>query len=140
MRWTLPVAVIAILLGCGPALAAESCVLSWPMLKPAPQKFYKIETPDLPANIVALRFGPLEGEFPKLFIFLLDGDECFVKAVVAGSYAATTKGARNAGEIGPEDRMYHLDLYDGASHVTLGFSKVPYTFEQVRDAALRFLK
>jgi len=124
-----------------PALAAGDCVTkSWRMLAPEPQEFASVETPGLPANIHAYRFGAPAGQFSKLFIFFLDGGECYVRAVVAGTYEMTTSFAREKGSIGPEDRLYHLDLYDGDSHQTLGFSKVAYTFEQVRDAAIKHLK
>ena len=126
--------------GTGSTHAAERCLSAWPMLRSDPQKFSMVATPDLPSTIVAVRFGALEGEFPKLFMFLLRGRECFLKAIVAGSYEATTKGARNARQIGPDERMYHLDLYEGGGHATLGFSTEPYTFEQVREIALEHLK
>ena len=38
-----------------------------------------------------------------------------------GSYDVTTAVARSTGSIGPKDRMYHLDWYEGNAHATFGF-------------------
>ena len=124
----------------GPARGEGKCVLGWPMLKPEPQTVEAVETLDLPTNIHAYRFGPFAGEFAKLYAFFLDGGDCYVKAVVAGSYEDTTRFARESGDIAPRARLYHLDVYDPDRHATIGFSKEPYTFQQVREAALEHLK
>jgi hypothetical protein len=49
-----------------------------------------------------------------------------------GSYDFTTEPARERGEIGPDERIYHLDWYAGNLHSTLGFYGVLPDYDQVR--------
>lgn len=49
-----------------------------------------------------------------------------------GSYDFTTEPARERGDIGPDERIYHLDWYAGSLHSTLGFYNVLPDYDQVR--------
>lgn len=49
-----------------------------------------------------------------------------------GSYDFTTEFSRERGEIGPDERVYHLDWYAGALHSSLGFYKVLPSYETTR--------
>lgn len=122
--------------------AAEDCVMdAWErILAPGFQEHELKEWIGTPAGPVAvLEFGPLAGEHPKLWLFLLDGETCFRRAVVAGSYEATTRFARESGQIGPDERIWHFDLYTGDSHETLGMRAAAPSFEEARAVALEAL-
>jgi hypothetical protein len=48
--------------------------------------------------------------------------------------------ARESGSIGPEDRRYHLDLYDPNEHTTLQFRTEVPRYEEMREMALNLLR
>ncbi len=130
----------------GPATAQErpdGCVLEvWPaFLGPGPQEHQVRETLVTDAGeIFAIEFGPRSGEYAKLYLFFLVHGGCERKVFSVGSYDYLTEFARQSGEIGPQDRRYHLDLYDPDKHTTLEFrSQVP-RYEEMREMALNLLR
>jgi cytochrome c-type biogenesis protein CcmH/NrfG len=56
-----------------------------------------------------------------------------------GSYDFTTNIARELGEIGPNERLFHLDLYRGPEHETYGMFRKEPTYEQTREMVLEVL-
>ncbi len=124
-------------LGAAAQVAAPGeCVMeSWGgFLAPEPQTFQRREQIETDAGpVYAIEFGELKGEYAKVFLFLLDGENCFTKAVSFGSYALTNMLAE-------EGRIYHLDLYLPGEHVTLGFFDQPIPYEQAREMAIAALK
>ncbi|MDX1388019.1 MAG: tetratricopeptide repeat protein [Acidobacteriota bacterium] len=76
-----------------------------------------------PAGIkrVYLRFSILDGEGKESSWYSL------------GSYDATTEIARATGEIGEEERIYHLDHYAEDHHVAVRFFREMPSYETVRE-------
>ncbi len=129
-----------------PAVAQErpeGCLIEvWPdFIGPGPQKHQLRERLVTEAGeIFAIEFGPPAGEYAKLYLFLLVRDGCERKVFSVGSFNFRTEMARESGEIGPEERRYHLDLFDPDQHTTLEFrSQVP-RYEEMREMALNLLR
>ncbi len=139
----LAAAVIAL---AGPATAQErpkGCLIEiWPdFFSPGPQQHQMREKLVTDAGeIYAIEFGPLAGEYAKLYLFFLDHDGCERKALIVGSFNYLTEMARESGEIGPQDRRYHLDLYDPDKHTTLEFRAQVPRYEEMREMALNLLR
>lgn len=113
-------------------------------LAPGPQKLEKIETIHSPqGDILAFRLAPLEGEYAKLYVMMLDDTNCFAKAAIVGSYAKTQSfhAERQKADGKPVTRLYHIDLYEGDRHSTLGFldGEAP-RYESVKPRLLEALK
>ncbi len=61
-----------------------------------------------------------------------EGNELFRYSL--GSYDITNTIAHELGEVGPDERLYHLDkYYDQGSHATLGFFKGMPKYRDVRS-------
>ena len=121
----------------------DGCVLeSWPaFLGPGPQEHQVREKLTTDAGeIFAIQFGPLAGEYAKLYLFFLVKDGCERKVFSVGSYDYLTEFARQSGEIGPAARRYHLDLYDPEKHTTLEFRTQVPRYEEMREMALNLLR
>lgn len=100
----------------------KGCVIEqWPaFLAPGPQSHTLRERIPTPAGEVdAIAFGPLEGEYAKLYMFFLVKGGCERKVFVVGSYGYMNDFARQRGEIGPNQRIYHLDMFTPRRHRTL---------------------
>ena len=106
-------------------------------LNPGPQSAHPIEGGA--PGIIGFAFDALAGDYAKLFLFFQVREKVLTRAVLAGSYAETVAIQRQMGQIGPDQRIYHMDYYDAQVHQTLGFSKTPYTQDQVRDMAVQRL-
>ncbi len=130
----------------GPATAQErpqGCVLeSWPVfLGPGPQEHRLRETLATDAGeIFAIEFGPLAGEYAKLYLFMLVRDGCERKVFSVGSYGYLTEFGRQSGDLGPRERRYHLDLYEPERHTTLEFRTRAPRYEEMRERALDLLR
>ncbi len=130
----------------GPANAQDrpdGCVIeNWPAyLGPGPQEHQVREKLTTDAGeIFAIQFGPLAGEYAKLYLFFLVKDGCERKVFSVGSYDYLTEFARQSGEIGPAARRYHLDLYDPEKHTTLEFRTQVPRYEEMREMALNLLR
>jgi len=130
----------------GPAAAQErpdGCLIEiWPdFFSPGPQEHRLREKLVTDAgDIYAIDFGPLAGEYPKLYLFFLDHGGCERKALIVGSFNYHTEMARESGEIGPEARRYHLDLFDPDKHTTLEFRTQAPRYEEMREMALNLLR
>ena len=129
-----------------PAIAQErpeGCLIEiWPdFIGPGPQEHQVRETLVTDAGeIFAIEFGPLAGEYGKLYLFFLVHGGCERKVFSVGSYDYLTEFARQSGEIGPQDRRYHLDLYDPEKHTTLEFRTEVPRYEEMREMALNLLR
>ncbi|MCH6551342.1 MAG: hypothetical protein IH804_04925, partial [Planctomycetes bacterium] len=82
----------------------------------------------------------LAGEYGKLYLFCLVHGGCERKVFSVGSYDYLTEFARQSGEIGPEARRYHLDLFDPEKHTTLEFRTEVPRYEEMREMALNLLR
>jgi hypothetical protein len=121
----------------------DGCVIeSWPaFLGPGPQKHQVRETLATDAGeIVAIEFGPLGGEYGKLYMFFLVQGGCERMVFSVGSYDYLTEIARQNGEIGPQARRYHLDLFVPQKHTTLEFRTEVPGYEEMREKALELLR
>jgi tetratricopeptide (TPR) repeat protein len=79
------------------------------------------------------RFAP-QGERKIFYIFSVvtpEGTEAFRYSL--GSYEETTLLAREQGETGPQDRIYHLDQYGDDYHSTVSLFHTLPTYEEVRE-------
>jgi hypothetical protein len=138
--------VIALALPAGTGTAQErpkGCLIEiWPdFLGPGPQEHHVRETLATNAGeIFAIEFGPLAGEYAKVFLFFLVYDDCERKVLSVGSFNYQTELAREAGSIGPEERRYHLDLFDINEHHTLEFRTEAPRYEEMREMALNLLR
>lgn len=140
-------AVIALALpAANPAVAQErpkGCLIEiWPdFLGPGPQEHHVRETLTTDAGeIFAIEFGPLAGEYAKVFLFFLVYDDCERKVFSVGSFNYQTELARERGEIGSDERRYHLDLFDPEEHHTLEFRTQVPGYEEMREMALDLLR
>lgn len=88
---------------------------------------------------MALEFGPLRGDFGKLFMFMVGDDECIREVVSIGSYETTASFGRSIRRSSPGKRLYHADLYDRKSHATLGFYDGPPAYEEAKRMAIETL-
>lgn len=123
--------------------ATTACVMDvWgKILAPEPQVATLVEKIETEKGVIlAFEFDALVGEYAKVFIFLLDGETCFTRAVSFGSYAMTNTFAVETGDAGPDGRLYHGDIYEPEAHSTLEFSKLRPTYQQARKTALEVLK
>jgi hypothetical protein len=130
----------------GPAAAQgrpEGCLIEiWPdFLGPGPQEHKLRETLATDAGeIFAIEFGPLAGEYAKVFLFFLVYGDCERKVFLVGTFNYQTELARESGSIGPEERRYHLDLFDINEHHTLEFRTQAPRYEEMREMALNLLR
>jgi hypothetical protein len=129
-----------------PAMAQdrpEGCIIEiWPdYLGPGPQEHHIREKLATDAGeIFAIEFGPLAGEYAKVYLFFLVYDGCERKVFSVGSYNYITDMARESGSVGPQDRRYHLDLYAPEKHTTLEFRTEVPRYEEMREMALNLLR
>ena len=122
---------------------ATGCLIEiWPdFLGPGPQHHQVRETLTTDADtIYAIEFGPLYGEYAKSYLFFLVYDGCERKVFSVGTFNYHTELARERGEIGPEERRYHLDLFDPNEHHTLEFRTSAPRYEEMREMALNLLR
>jgi hypothetical protein len=114
-----------------PATAQErpkGCLIEiWPdFLGPGPQEHQLREKLETDAGeVFAIEFGPLAGEYAKLYLFFLVYDGCERKVFSVGSF---------------NYRRYHLDLYDPNEHTTLQFRTEVPRYEEMREMALNLLR
>ena len=93
-------------------------------------------------KLFVLEYFELKGERARKFVFKLQdpvtGDHKF--DVSLGSYESTTQFSRHAGDIGPNERVYHLDGYaPNGNHYTFGFYNSEPDYDVVRNLALKAL-
>jgi len=130
----------------GPAAAQErpeGCLIEiWPdFFSPGPQEHRLREKLVTDAgDIYAIEFGPPAGEYAKLYLFFLEIGGCERKALIVGAFNYITEIARENGEIGPQERRYHLDLFDPDEHITLAFRTDVPRYEEMREMALELLR
>ncbi len=139
----LAAAVIALAVPATGQERPEDCLIEiWPdFFSPGPQQHQLREKLVTDAGeIYAIEFGPLAGEYAKLYLFFLDRGGCERKALIAGSFNYRTEMARESGEIGPQDRRYHIDVYDPDKHTTLEFRTEIPRYEEMREMALNLLR
>ena len=137
---------IALAGAASPAMAQvrpEGCLIEiWPdFLGPGPQEHQireKLETDA--GEIYAIEFGPLAGEYAKLYLFFLDRDGCERKALIVGAFNYITEIARENGEIGPQERRYHIEFFDPDKQTTLEFRTEIPRYEEMREMALNLLR
>lgn len=80
------------------------------------------------ANRVILRFAVLDE----------DGEESYHYSL--GSRDSTTRMAREAGQIGPGERMYHLDRVEGEIRSSYGFYLRQPSYDVVRERVERAMR
>ncbi|MDB2438485.1 tetratricopeptide repeat protein [Hellea sp.] len=107
------------------------------------QRFYIREQSELEnGKLFVLEYFELEGERARKFVFKLQDEktEDFKFEVSLGSYDGTTAISRELGEIGPDERIYHLDGYaPNGSHFTYAFFNTIPPYEAVKEIALKKL-
>lgn len=121
----------------------KGCVIeSWPAyLAPGLQSFSVRERiPTAAGEILAIEFGPLTGEYAKLFLFFLVRDGCERKVFSVASWNYLTDFALQRGEIREGDRVYHLDVFDAAEQTTLELRYDPPDYGEMREKALTLLR
>lgn len=91
-------------------------------------------------KVFALEYFELAGDRPRKLVFNLTGETTDdTKFVVSlGSYATTILFARANGDIGADERLYHLDGYspDG-SHFTYGFFGSVPNYDFIKETAIK---
>ena len=91
--------------------------------------------------IMAREFYELSGERAVKWSFLiLDEKGKPIRRISLGSYDSTTQMARELGEIKPDERLYHLDDYEGPTHRTLGFYKKCPSYRETRKSVQDYLE
>jgi hypothetical protein len=121
----------------------DGCLIEiWPdYLGPGPQEHKVREKLETDAGeIYAIEFGPLAGEYAKIYLFFLVYDDCERKVFSVGAFNYISEMARENGSIGPDETRYHLDLFQQEGHRTLGFRSQPPPYEEMREMALNLLR
>ena len=121
----------------------QGCVLeAWPAFLDPWDQTHRIREriPTASGDVIAIQFGPMSGEYAKLYLFMLVRGGCDRKVLSAGSFSYLTDFARQRGEIGPGKRIYHLDLFDADKHSVLEQRYDPPGYEEVRARALELLR
>ena len=121
----------------------QGCIIEqWPAyFAPGPQSFTVRERiPVAGGTIHAIAFGAPEGEYAKLYLFFLDRDGCERKALVVGTYAYLNDFARERGELGEGERLWHLDYLDAETQRTLEYLYEKPAYEEMRARALELLQ
>ncbi len=97
-------------------------------------------------RVVAYEYFELTGDRAVRYLFSVKKDGASRSeedyTVSLGSYEATTRIAREQGEIGPDARLFHLDGYfnGGKSHKTYGFFKTEPTYEEAAKMVVEILE
>jgi tetratricopeptide (TPR) repeat protein len=97
-------------------------------------------------RVVAYEYYELTGDRAVRYLFSVkkDGGSRSEEdyTISLGSYEATTKVAREQGEIGPDARLFHLDGYfdGGTSHKTYGFFKTEPTYDEAAKMVVEILE
>ena len=92
-------------------------------------------------TIVAIEYYELSGKLPKRYFFYGQRNTDKSAFVVSlGSYPWTTEIERQMGTIGKDERIYHLDGYDGERHYTYGFSEVEPDYQSSKSSAIEIFK
>jgi tetratricopeptide (TPR) repeat protein len=92
-------------------------------------------------RIMAFEYFEPAGErrvFFRFSVLDVNGEEDFWYSL--GSYDVTTQIARETGEIGEEDRLYHLDQYGESYHATMSFMREMPTYGDVRKQVVASLE
>lgn len=91
-------------------------------------------------NLFVLEYFELKGEHPRKYVFNVQDPVTrnVVFTVSLGSYNWTTQVSRESGNIGPKDRVYHLDGYapDG-THITYAFFDSEPEYDTVRSLVFK---
>jgi hypothetical protein len=85
-------------------------------------------------------FEPHGDRMIFLTFYLLGPDGRDTARLSLGSYDLTTQAAREAGDIGPNERIYHLDYYAGRTHATYAFFRALPSYDQVRASVGQILR
>ncbi|WP_041948364.1 tetratricopeptide repeat protein [Turneriella parva] len=93
-------------------------------------------------RVLALEFFELTGERAVRYAFVVltaDGKEDY--RISLGSYDATTKISRELGEIGPKERVFHLDGYykGGREHRTFEMYLGEPKYEEIKRTVIEIL-
>lgn len=94
-------------------------------------------------RILVFEYFELSGQRPVRYSFIVltsAGKEDYHLSL--GSYEETTKIARELGEIGPKDRIFHLDGYyeGGRRHSTFGMYNVEPKYEDIKRSVIQILE
>ncbi|WP_026941154.1 tetratricopeptide repeat protein [Hellea balneolensis] len=107
------------------------------------QNFFIREQSELEnGKLFVLEYFELSGERARKFVFKLQDEQTgdILFDVSLGSYDSTTAVSRALGEIGADERIYHLDGYSpNGSHYTYAFFDAMPTYEVVKEMALKKL-
>jgi tetratricopeptide (TPR) repeat protein len=91
-------------------------------------------------KVMVLEHFELEGDRAVRYAFhVLDQAGESTRRISLGSYDATTKISRELGEIGKDERMFHLDEYTTGRHATYGMFKKEPTYEETRKMVVKIL-
>jgi tetratricopeptide (TPR) repeat protein len=94
-------------------------------------------------RVMAIELYELKGERALRYKFIVLNDEGREDhSISLGSYEMTTQIAREAGEIGKDERMFHLDGYydQGRTHKTFGMFKKEPSYDEVRTMVVETLE
>jgi tetratricopeptide (TPR) repeat protein len=92
--------------------------------------------------VMALEFFELKGPNAVKYYFQVNDEKGEKKlyAISLGSYPFTTELARANGTIKKDERMYHLDFYQGREHRTYGMYPVtPPSYDDVRKMVVEII-
>jgi tetratricopeptide (TPR) repeat protein len=91
-------------------------------------------------KVMVMEFFELEGEWAVRYAFhVLDDKGNSTRRISLGSYDMTTQIARQLGEVGKDERIFHLDGYTTGRHTTFGMFKKEPTYEETREMVVKVL-
>ncbi len=91
-------------------------------------------------NLLVQEHFELTGDRAIKWAFLMvDAKGAVIRRISLGSSDSTTRIAREMGEISADQRIWHLDEYEGASHFSLAFYKECPTYAETRAKVIERL-
>ncbi len=85
-------------------------------------------------------FSPSGEQMIFYRFFLIDSTGGASNFISLGSYETTTQISREMGEIGTDERLYHLDGYYGSSHINYGFYTPQPSYAVIKSRVIEILQ
>jgi tetratricopeptide (TPR) repeat protein len=92
-------------------------------------------------RVFAFEYFSPQGPWKKYFLFsIVDKKGIEQSNISLGSYDVTTEISRELGETSKDQRLYHLDAYQGSLHTTYAFFEEKPEYDRVRPMVVNILE
>lgn len=105
-----------------------------PSLKASVRSFNREHFDVAENKVIASQFFELQGKFAARYHFRVFRPGASPPTIIYsfGSYPFTNTVAREAGTLGANERLWHLDRYENSKHMLIGFHKHELGYEEVK--------